>query len=254
MAPTKINGIKDALQEAKQQGQLRTDKIKEIVKSAVTESLFEAKEGRKEIAALVQNAVAAAIEVFQTEGGEIKEEISATLEGAVEGVTSARRQIFAQERAEVKQLQTQIDSDEAELQQEIDGALIQVQANESDRSDKVKAALQSAIEKVRNSEEVSLLQKRYAQLKAQLAIIDANLAEHYGDRYDEVKHHLDEAKTWYDRAQANPEEFNAQVDQKRVEFESQLTEAGTAVARGEKQLKQKLKALWQSITEVFQHK
>ncbi|MGL6337846.1 MAG: histidine kinase [Waterburya sp.] len=254
MAPTKINGIKDALQEAKQQGQLRTDKIKEIVKSAVTDSLFEAKEGRKEIATLVQNAVAAAIEVFQTEGGEIKEEISATLEGAVEGVTSARRQIFAQERAEVKQLQTQIDSDEAELQQEIDGALIQVQANESDRSDKVKAALQSAIEKVRNSEEVSLLQKRYAQLKAQLAIIDANLAEHYGDRYDEVKHHLDEAKTWYDRAQANPEEFNAQVDQKRVEFESQLTEAGTAVARGERQLKQKLKALWQSITEVFQHK
>lgn len=254
MAPTKINGIKDALQEAKQQGQLRTEKIKEIVKSAVTDSLFEAKEGRKEIATLVQNAVAAAIEVFQTEGGEIKEEISATLEGAVEGVTSARRQIFAQERAEVKQLQTQIDSDEAELQQEIDGALIQVQANESDRSDKVKAALQSAIEKVRNSEEVSLLQKRYAQLKAQLAIIDANLAEHYGDRYDEVKHHLDEAKTWYDRAQANPEEFNAQVDQKRVEFESQLTEAGTAVARGERQLKQKLKALWQSITEVFQHK
>jgi hypothetical protein len=254
MAPTKINDIFDALQEAQQQGQLRTDKIKEIVKSAVAESLLEAKEGRKEIATLVQNAVAAAIETFQAEGGEIKEEISATLEGAIEGVTSARRQIFAQERAEVKQLQTQIDSNEAELQQEIDGALIQVQAVEGDRSEKVKAALQSAIENVRNSEEVSLLQKRYAQLKAQLAIIDANLAEHYGDRYDEVKHHLDEAKTWYDRAQANPEEFTAQVDQKRVEFESQLTEAGTAVARGERQLKQKLKLLWQSITEVFQNK
>ncbi|MFM2315533.1 MAG: hypothetical protein RLZZ04_4811, partial [Cyanobacteriota bacterium] len=48
MAPTKINDIKDALQEAKEQGQLRADKIKEIVKSAVAQSLLEAKEGRKE--------------------------------------------------------------------------------------------------------------------------------------------------------------------------------------------------------------
>ena len=72
MAPTKINHIKDALQQAKQRGQLRADKIKEIVKLAVSESALEVKEGRKEISALVQNAVTAVIETFQEEsGGEV---------------------------------------------------------------------------------------------------------------------------------------------------------------------------------------
>lgn len=254
MAPTKINHVKDALEQAKQQGQLRAEKIKEIVRAAVRESALEVKEGRKDIASLVQNAVTALLETVQEESGEIKEEITATIEGAVEGVSSARREIFAKDRAEIKQLQTQIDENEAQLQQEIDGALIQVQATEIDRSDKTKAAIESAINKIRNSEEVAILRKRYAQLKAQLAIVDANLAERYGDRYEEVKHHLDEAKIWYDRAQANPEEFTNQVNQKRVEFESQLTEAGTAVAKGERQIKQRLKTLWQSITEIFRDK
>jgi metal-responsive CopG/Arc/MetJ family transcriptional regulator len=254
MTVTSKNRIKDALEQAKQQGQLRSEKIKEIVRNAVSESILEVKEGRKDIAALVQNAVAALLETVREEGGEIKEEIAATLEGAVEGVSSARRQLLSKERSEIKQLQSQIDLEEAELQQEIDGALVEVKTVESNRSEKVKEAIESAIDNIRNSEEVALLQKRYAQLKAQLAIIDANLAERYGDRYDEVKHYLDEAKTWYDRAQENPEEFTDRVDRKRVEFESQLSEAGSAVARGERQLKQRLKELWHSITEIFHNK
>lgn len=65
MAPTKINDIQDALQEAKQQGQLRADKIKEIVKSAVAASLLEAKEGRKEIATLSKMQLQQQLKLFK---------------------------------------------------------------------------------------------------------------------------------------------------------------------------------------------
>ena len=103
---------------------------------------------------------------------------------------------------------------------------------------------------VKNTEEASLLKKRYSQLQTQLAIVKANLAVRYGDRYDEVKHHLDNAKTWHESAKTQAEYLEpGLVQEKQVEFEAKLGQAGSAVARKEKEVKRLLKELWHTITD-----
>lgn len=98
-----------------------------------------------------------------------------------------------------------------------------------------------------------MLQKRYAQLKAKLAVLQANLASRYEGQYDEVKQYLDDAKSWYEKAKEDPEVFTDKVTQKREEFENKLGEAGSALAKKEKQVKQLLKELWHSIGEIFKN-
>ncbi|MEM8778166.1 MAG: histidine kinase, partial [Cyanobacteria bacterium P01_G01_bin.49] len=94
----------------------------------------------------------------------------------------------------------------------------------------------------------------YAQLKAQLAVVQANLAGRYGESYDNLNQYLDEAKTWYEKAKENPEVLTNKLEGKQKEFENQLGEAATALAKKEKQVKQILRELWKSISEIFRDK
>jgi hypothetical protein len=237
------------LQKAKEEGKLRSDRIREIVQSAVSQATSELKEGSGEIRSLVKEAVSTVIENLKEKGGEVKEEITASIEGAIEGISSARRQAIAKNQKEVEQLQAHIDAEEKELQKEIDGVLTDIEETEHNTSPDTKASIQSAISALKDSEEVSLMQRRYAQLKAQLAVLQANLAARYGERYEDVKKHLDEAKNWYDEAQPQAEVVADRVKQKRVEFENKLGEAGTALARREKRVKQLLKELWENVID-----
>jgi hypothetical protein len=254
MSNSDKNNILSALEEAKQQGQLRAEKIKEIVKNAVSNSIAEERQGRKEISSLMQDAIEATIASFQEKSGELKEEITATIEGVIEGVKSFKHQQISVDRTKVQELENKIEADREQLQQEINGALVHIKEKQVGRSERVKASVEAAINAILNSEEVTLLQKRYAQLKAQLAIVQANLAERYGDNFEEIKRHLDEAKTWYEKAQKDPEVFTNKVEKQRVEFESKLGEAGVAIAQKEKQLKQILQDLWKTVRELFQDK
>ena len=242
------------LQQAKQTGQLKTESIRDIVKTAVSEAVSEAKEGRTEITTLVQEAIAAVVEIFQDKKGEIKEEVTASIEGAIEGISDARRKTISETQSEIQTLQIKADKEETELQQEIEGVLEEVQAKNQDNSEKVKEAVSSAINSIQNSEEVALLQKRYAQLKAQLAVIQANLSSRYGENYANVNQYLDEAKSWYEKAKDNPELFTGRIEEKQQEFEQKLGETGVAVAKRERQVKQLLKELWKSISEMFREK
>jgi polyhydroxyalkanoate synthesis regulator phasin len=243
------NQIQADLQKAKEEGKLRSDRIREIVQSAVAQAASELKEGSTEVRSLVKEAVSTVIENLKERGGEVKEEITASIEGAIQGVTSSRRKAIAKNQAEVAQLQAQIDDNEKELQKEIDDVLTDIEETGHDTQPGIKASIESAVSSLKDSEEVSLLQKRYAQLKTQLAVLQANLAARYGERYEDVKNHLDDAKTWYDRTQPQAEVVAEQVKQKRAEFESKLGEAGAALARREQRVKQLLKELWQTVTD-----
>lgn len=251
MDESRKDKIINNLQQAKQTGQLKTENIKDIVKTAVSEAVAEVKEGRTEITTLVQEAIAAVVEIFQDKKGEIQEEVTASIEGAIEGISSARREAISDTQSKIQTLEIEVEKEEAELQQEIDGVLQNIKTESSDSSTQVKDAIKSAIHNVENSEEVALLQKRYAQLKAQLAIIQANLASRYGENYGNVNQYLDDAKTWYERAKENPEVFTGKIEEKQQEFEQKLGETGTAIAKRERQVKQLLRELWKSITEVF---
>ncbi|MDJ0635095.1 MAG: histidine kinase [Xenococcaceae cyanobacterium MO_188.B29] len=251
---SKKDKIINNLQQAKQTGQLKAENIKDIVKTAITEAVSEIKEGRAEISNLVQDAIAAVVETFQDKKGEIKEEITASIEGAVEGISDVRRKAINNTQSEIKTLEAKVVTEEEQLQQEIDGVLEDLQAKSQENSTNVKEAIASAIHTIKNSEEVALLQKRYAQLKAQLAIVQANLAGRYGESSVNVSQYLDEAKTWYEKAKENPEVFTGKIEEKQLEFEQKLGEAGQAIAKKERQIKQLLKELWKSISEIFRDK
>ena len=255
MAESRKEKIVENLQQAKQAGQLKTENIRDIVKTAVIEAGAEVKSGRKEIATLIQEAIAAVVEIYQDKKGEIKEEVAASIEGAIEGVSSAKREAITSTQSEIQTLQIKVESEEAQLQSEIDGVLEDIQTESKDSSERVKTAIKDAVKGLEDSEEVELLQKRYAQLKAQLAIIQANLASRYGESYGNVNQYLDEAKTWYEKAKDDPEVFTGRIEEKQQEFEEKLGKTGVAIAKRERQVKQLLKELWKSVSEVFrEHK
>ena len=243
--------IVNNLQQAKQTGQLKVENIRDIVRQAVSEAVSEVKTGRAEINSLVQEAIAAVVEIYQDKKGEIKEEVTASVEGVIEGISQVKREAISQTQTEIQTLEVKAEAQEAELQQEIDSALETIKTDSQDKSEQVKEAIASAVENVKNSEEVALLQKRYAQLKAQLAIVQANLSSRYGENYGDVGKYLDEAKAWYEKAKENPEAFTGKIEAKQQEFEQKLGLTGTAIAKKEKQVKQLLKELWHSISEIF---
>ena len=162
------------LQQAKQAGQLKTENIRDIVKTAISEVASEVKEGRAEISNLVQDAIAAVVETFQDKKEAIQEGVNASIEGAIEGISEVRRKGIDRTQSEIKTLEAKVVTEEEQLQKEIDGILEDLQTNSSDKSTQVKEAIIAAIHTIENSEEVALLQKRYAQLKAQLAILLMN--------------------------------------------------------------------------------
>lgn len=246
--------IKNDLEQARETGQLRATRVREIVESAVSQVTSEFKEGSNELRSIVKDAVSAVIENLQEKGGEIKEEVTASIEGAIEGVSSLRRQGIAKTQAEIKQLQLKVDKQEDELQQEVEKILSDIEETGKNTPAHVKESVESAINTVKNSDEAALMQKRYAQLQTQLAILKANLAARYGGRYEEVKGHLEEAKDWYGQSRPQAEAVAEKVEQKRINLESKIGDAGTSLAKRERRVKQVLSELLQSAAEHLREK
>ncbi|MBF2047890.1 MAG: histidine kinase [Leptolyngbya sp. IPPAS B-1204] len=246
-----IEQIKTDLRRAQQEGQLRTERIREIVRDAMAQVAGEVKQGSGEIQVLAKEALTVVIETLQGRGKEIRDDLAASIEGIIDGISHARRDAINQSQTEVNQLQAHIQQQEEQLNAEIEGTLTELETDAKSSSADVRAAIESAVAAIQESEEATLLRKRYAQLQAQLAILRANLAARYGDRYEEMKRHLDDAKAWYQEAQtkAATSEPGA-MEQKQAEFEQKIGEAGAAIARKEKQVKQILKDLLHTVVEL----
>ena len=246
--------INTDLNQAKELGQLKTERIREIVSSSVFQVSSEFKSASSDIRLIVKDAVSAVIENLQEKTGDIKEEITASIEGAIEGISSWRRQSIAKTQAEVKQLQNKIDTEEEQLQQEIDRLLTEVEEAGKDKSPSIKASIESAVNTLKNSEEMASMQKRYAQLQAQIELLRANLTARYGGRYEEVKEHLDSAKKWYSKTRTQVEPVVDQAEQKRSQLEERIGDAGTALAKNERRLRQILSELLHSASEILREK
>ncbi|MBE9039568.1 histidine kinase [Oscillatoriales cyanobacterium LEGE 11467] len=246
--------IVEDLQKVKEEGSSRRDRIREIVRSAISQSASEFKEGSKEIRTIVREAVSTTIDTVQSKGDEAKEDVEGAIEGAIEAVGESKRKSIAAAQSQVKQLQNRLETEERELQEEVEDVLGELQETAKDKSSSFKAAVESAVEKIKDSEEAALMQKRYAQVKAKLAILQANLSARYGERFEEVKEHLDEAKFWYERSRSEERSEDSMVREKQANFESKLGEVGSAIGKKERKLRQLLKELWRSTSDLFQDK
>lgn len=246
--------IRSELREAKAAGQLRSGRIREIVRAALSQVRTEIKAGSGDIRIIAKDTINAVSENLQEKGSEIKEEITAAIEGFIEGYSSARRQSIAKNQAEVKQLQSKIDTQEDELQQEIDRLLVDVEEAGKDSSPNLKASIESAINAFKNSEEFALLKKRYAQLQAQAAILRANLAARYGGRYEEIREYLEEAKNWNNRTSTKAEVEVGTSEARRSQLEEKLREAGEALAKKERQIRKILSDLLHIAGDLLREK
>jgi hypothetical protein len=246
--------IKAEIELVKETGQQRIERIREIVRSAVSQVGSELKSGSTDFRILVREAVSAVVDNLQEKGGELKEEVTATIEGALEAVNSKRHETITKTQAEVKQLQAKIDEEEDKIQEDVQGILAEIKETGTEKSVQVTTAIAAAIETIKNSDEFDLLKKRYAQLQAQLAIVQANLAAQYGGRDKQVKDYLDDAQKWAVQARPRAAVTAENLKEKHSELDSKLGEAGGAIARKEQQVKQVLKELLLAATSLFRDK
>ncbi|MFM6578497.1 MAG: histidine kinase [Dolichospermum sp.] len=249
--------IKEKIQldihQAKETGQLKSERIREIVKSAVSQVSYEFQEGSHELSNLVNDAVSTVIDNLQEKSSEVKEGVVASIEGAMEAINLKKHSNIVQTQAEIKQLQAKLDKEE-KLQTEIKGIFTKIVETSQDKSVDTKIAINSAINSIKDSEEVGLLRKRYAQLQAQLAIVRANLFARYSGSNQEVQDYLNEAKQWYDKSHPQAESITLQLKEKYSLLEQKLAEAGSAIAKQERQLKQTLRELLLATADLFKDK
>lgn len=248
--------IQADLQKAKATGQLRTEQIREIVKNAIAQVAREFASGSSEIRALIKDAVLTVVDAVKDRGSEMKEEVTASIEGAMEAVSTQRQEKIIQTQSELKQLQEQLDSEEEKLQQEMDLILSEVseEGTQLDKTDDAQLAIKSAIAAIQDSEEVALMKRRYAQLQAQIAIIRANLAARYSGRSHEVQNYLEEAKNWYSRARPQAEAVATQIHEQHSLLENKLSDAGRAIAQREQRIKYNLRELLVATADLFKDK
>lgn len=177
--------------------------------------------------------------------------ITAAIEGMLDGLNSSKEGAIASTRTEIERLERQIDSEEAELREQVAGALATIESVSQETSSTVQETIQSVIRTIRESPEAELMQTRYAQLKAQLSILRANWSARYGTRHDDIRQHLDDAKGWYERTRQQEQPDSTYVSQKQTEFEAKMADVGRAIAQREIHLKRKLQDVWHSMTDLF---
>ena len=234
------------LEKAKQEGSLRSDRIREIVKMAVTEAVGEIKAGSGEIRTIAKDAIIAVIDMVKERRQEAKAELVASVEAVVDGIREARQTAIANTQSQMDQLQTELDTQTQQLEADVDGALVAIETEAHQSSSTVKTLLAKIVDTVRESKQFGVVQEQYAKVRSQLAVLDERLAEKYGDRYEQVKHQLEQywenAKVWYDKNRTQVEAGQPNpVDKKQVELGSKFAEAGSFIAKKEQEIKTKIK-------------
>jgi hypothetical protein len=243
--------ISTDLKKARAEGGLRAERIRDIVKHAVSQAIDEIKAGSSEIRVIVKDAITATIENTDPKPEEMEEHVSASIEGAIEGVHDSKREVITAAQTAIDEMQAQLVEEEQQLESDIDSALVAIETSNEHPSSDFKSVLRSAIHNIRERQGFAFLEQQYVRLREQLDILDSRLAERYGDNYAQVKQRLETAKsnaqTWYDQNRSRVEAGEPNpVERKQVEFERKFSQAGTTIAHKEREIKQRVKEFLQT--------
>jgi len=243
--------VVENLQKAKQEGNLRIDRIREIVKSAVAQALIELKAGSGEIQTIAKDAVSGVTEVVKEKGESAKDEVVASIEGAIEGISGVTREQLAQRKAQLDVMQAELQAEEQVLDAEINTALVELENSTETSNVSLKSLIQAAVASIRDRQ-FTQLKQQYVHLQTQLGYVDEKLAERYGDRYAEVKHQLENAKTWYEANKSKVEAGEPNlVDQKQTQWSETAADVGTKAAHFEDRVKHQIKTwLYQTADKL----
>jgi len=243
--------VVENLQKAKQEGNLRIDRIREIVKSAVAQAITELKAGSGEIKTIAKDAVSGVTEVVKEKGEAAKEEVAASIEGAIEGISGVTREQLAQRKTQLDVMQAELQAEEQVLDAEINTALVELENSTETSNVNLKSLIQAAIASIRDRQ-FTQLKQQYIHLQTQLSYVDEKLADRYGDRYAEVKQQLESAKTWYQTSKSKVEAGEPNlVDQKQAQWSETAADVGTKAAHFEDRVKQQVKTwLYQTADKL----
>ncbi len=100
---------------------------------------------------------------------------------------------------------------------------------------------------VRESEEMGLLRKKYAQLEAQASLLKARLATEKEATYEQAHYYLDEAKVWYVRAKCEAKEG---LDQRIAAIEKQIDDAKVTLKKKAKEARQEIADLLNRAADI----
>ncbi|HIK39141.1 hypothetical protein [Thermoleptolyngbya sp. M55_K2018_002] len=238
--------IQEDLQKAKSEGGLRAERIREIVKAAVSEAVAEVSQGTGELKAIAKDALTAVFAVVRDRATTRTEEMAASVEGVVEGIGESHREAIAQTQTQINDLQQTLDQADRQFEEEVTVALATVDLPEAEATTKTpfKVLIDLVVNAVKEREVFDIFQQRYDHLKQQLAELDARLQERYGDRYEEVKRQIETAQTWYANAKTKGETLGNEAKHfKQVELEEKAADLGTTIAQKEAEIKAQLRQI-----------
>lgn len=267
--------LSEAYQSADRSTQRRIADLKNHIETASKTVREKGQEAASELSALADRSEAAlntAIAETQTKAAALKKEMSTRMALAQAKAAQLKAKIAleidnAPEKA--KQALTEAEgyladagaSASQRAAQEI--AKLQSQTRETKKAitDNVKEAkgkldalishteerLQAYGTRVRESEEMGLLRKRYTQLEAQASLLKARLATEKEATYDQAQAYLDEAKAWYARAK---EEAGEEVSQKIADIEKQIDDAKVTLKKKAKEARQEIADLLNRAADI----
>ena len=237
---TAINSVREKGQQAVSKLVGLADRSEAALNAAIAETQAKAAALKKETATRMALAQAKAAQLK----AKIALEIDKAPEKAKQALTEAEGYL-ADARASASEWSTQ---EIAKLQNEIRETRKALTGNAKEAKVKLdtliahtEERLQAYGTRVRESEEMGLLRKRYAQLEAQASLLKARLATEKEATYEQAHYYLDEAKVWYARAK---EEAGKEVGQKIADIEKHIDETKVA-------LKKKAKEARQGITDLL---
>ncbi len=171
------------LQKAKAEGGLRVEKIREIFKTAVAQSIAEVKDGSSGVRAIAKDSMASVIDILNETGNNTQAEVNASVEGIVEGIQDSNYNAA-----------------------DIGGALAEIEASGNQTSADMQSLMAAVLNALKRTPHYALLMERYAEVKTRLHSVDVQLSEKYGDRYQQLKQQLGKfwelAKVWFTNAKA----------------------------------------------------
>jgi len=109
--------IPEELKKAKEAGQITKEKVREIVRKAVSAAVAKTKGGIEELRPVVKDAVAAAVEGLKAAEVDVKEIVEGAVEGAIAGARSRGEQAVEATRDELRKLEKRLEDEKTELAQ-----------------------------------------------------------------------------------------------------------------------------------------
>ena len=219
--------ITQDLEQVKEKGSARTQKIREIVRVAVRDTMGEVKGGAVEIRTIAQDAVTAVIEHLKGKGKQARNDMMAAMEGAVAGVS---------DRTSTNSL-----DNEQQVFDAVDGALVVVERHQQEKSSSFLSLL-SKLFNLLKQRFFTNLQQEYVSLQELLVDWDDKLTQRYGDRYTQVKQRWQTAQESYQQTKDKIRNGEPTTnEQYQAVAQDKAAQVGATVAQTERAMKQQLK-------------